>query len=116
MLACQQFISATLGDEYGTPITDQIADLYEETRPDRPVFDENKIRKLLRGYQKKFAAKKLVGAVGVMRADLPSTIPLLRTHLALERVGAHCHQSPVDGCRNTRRSVCFGAYHWHTAG
>jgi dynein heavy chain len=38
LLACQQFISATLGDEYGTPITDQIADLYEETRPDRPVL------------------------------------------------------------------------------
>jgi dynein heavy chain len=37
-LACQQFISATLGDEYGTPITDQIADLYEETKPDRPVL------------------------------------------------------------------------------
>jgi len=38
LLACQQFISATLGDEYGTPITDQIADLYEETKPDRPVL------------------------------------------------------------------------------
>jgi dynein heavy chain, axonemal len=38
LLACQQFISATLGNEYGTPITDQIADLYEETKPDRPVL------------------------------------------------------------------------------
>ena len=55
------------------------------------------------------AAKKLVGAVGVTRADLPSTIPLLRTHLALERVGAHCHQSPVEGCRNTRKPLATSA-------
>jgi dynein heavy chain len=27
-----------MGDEYGLPITDQVADLYEETRPDRPVL------------------------------------------------------------------------------
>ena len=43
------------------------------------------------------AAKKLVGAVGVRRSDLPSTIPLLRTHLASDWLGAHCHQSPVEG-------------------
>jgi len=38
ILACQQFISATLGDEYGQPNTDQIADLYEETLPEKPVL------------------------------------------------------------------------------
>lgn len=27
-----------MGDEYGLPITDQVSDLYEETRPDRPVL------------------------------------------------------------------------------
>jgi len=41
------------------------------------------------------AAKKLVGAVGIV--DLPITIPLLRTHLALDCVVLHCHQSPVEG-------------------
>jgi dynein heavy chain len=27
-----------MGEEYGLPVTDQVADLYEETLPDRPVL------------------------------------------------------------------------------
>lgn len=38
MLACNQFIRDVLGEEYIQPVTDQIADLYDETRPNVPVL------------------------------------------------------------------------------
>jgi len=38
MLASEQFIQAVLGEEYVTPVTDLMADIYEETQPNKPVL------------------------------------------------------------------------------
>lgn len=38
LLASQQFIKATLGDEYVAPITDAISEIYEESKPNVPVL------------------------------------------------------------------------------
>jgi hypothetical protein len=38
MLASEQFIQAVLGEEYVAPVTDLMADIYEETLPNKPVL------------------------------------------------------------------------------
>jgi len=38
MLASEQFIRAVLGEEYVAPVTDMMIDIYEETRPNKPVL------------------------------------------------------------------------------
>jgi len=38
MLASEQFIQAVLGEEYVLPVTDLMADIYEETAPNKPVL------------------------------------------------------------------------------
>ena len=38
LLASNQFIKAVLGEEYIMPITDQIADIFEESKPNVPVL------------------------------------------------------------------------------
>jgi dynein heavy chain len=38
VLACNQFIKKTLGDYFTMPVTDQIADIWEESLPNRPVL------------------------------------------------------------------------------
>ena len=37
MLASQKFIRRVLGEEYMAAVTDQIADVWEETSPSKPV-------------------------------------------------------------------------------
>lgn len=38
VLACNQFIRKTLGDYYTQPVTDQIVDIWEESRTNKPVL------------------------------------------------------------------------------
>ena len=38
MLASEQFIQAVLGEEYVTPVTDLMVDIFEETQPNKPVL------------------------------------------------------------------------------
>lgn len=38
MLASSQFVKETLGEEYVAPVTDQIADLYSESKKNVPIL------------------------------------------------------------------------------
>jgi len=38
LLASNQFVKEVLGEEYVMPVTDQIVDLWEESKPNRPIL------------------------------------------------------------------------------
>lgn len=38
VLSCMQFIKKTLGDYFAQPVTDQIAEIWEESLPNKPVL------------------------------------------------------------------------------